>query len=284
MTTYKNFEFESQGARLAGYEWATEKPQAVVYLIHGIGEHSGRYEHVAEYFNNAGIGLMAMDLRGHGRSPGKRGHIGTRTIVRNDIDNLIDVVKQKYPDIPLIHYGHSLGGNISLDYRLKGKNSTEPDGYLITSPWIKLVRPIHPALYKVVKFMSKIIPEAAIGQSIKNEMLGDIEIIEREEGRNLRHQKISLLTAAEGYEISVDLLNDRISDMYGGSQKPVLLMHGSNDPICSVEGSRAIASNYGNICEYIEWKDYLHELHNGTNEKSDLPVLQKMTSWISSIK
>lgn len=283
MTTYKNFTFESQGDCITGYKWETANPVAVAYLIHGIGEHAGRYELVGNMFNKAGINLISMDLRGHGRSPGKRGHICSRSIVRTDIDNLITFVKNKYDGLPLIHYGHSLGGNISLDYRLRGKYSAYPEGYLITSPWVKLVRPIPGALYTFVKVASKIMPQATIGQSIENHMLGNLELIQNEKDIDLRHQKISLLTAVEGFEIAKGLIDDTIKDEYGGGEKPLLLMHGSNDPICSVEGSRAIARNYGDICEYVEWKDYLHELHNGTNTKSPVPVIDKMISWIKTL-
>lgn len=281
MTMYRNFEFESQGTKLAGYEWEIEDPKSIVYLIHGIGEHAGRYELVAKKFNDAGIALYSMDLRGHGRSPGKRGHIEKRSVVRKDVDNLIGYIRTKYPSVPLIHYGHSLGGNISLDYRLRGELSAEPAAYLITSPWVRLVRPISGALYYIVKAGSKIMPTAAIAQSIENEMLGNIEMIEKEENIDLRHQKISLQTAVEGFDIADDLINDKVPDMYGGGKKPVLLMHGSEDPICDVEGSRKIAANYGNLCEYVEWEGYLHELHNGTKDKSWEPVVDKMVTWIT---
>lgn len=280
MTMYKNFEIESQGAKLAGYEWHVPFPKAAVYLIHGIGEHAGRYDHVAKAFNDAGIALISMDLRGHGRSPGKRGHIEKREIIRKDIDNLILYTKNKYPDTPLVHYGHSLGGNITLDYRLRGELSSEPAGYLITSPWVQLVRPITGATYYFVKVAAKILPKAAIAQSIENEMLGNVDLIENEEDIDLRHQKISLTTAIEGFVIAKDLMNNNVADLYGGGARPVLLMHGANDPICDVRGSRAIANNYGEICKYLEWEDYLHELHNGTNEKPYEPVVDKMVSWI----
>lgn len=280
MTLYKNFEFESQGDLIAGYEWYIDNPKVVVYLIHGIGEHAGRYDRVAEAFNSKGIALVAMDLRGHGRSPGKRGHIGKRSVVRKDIDNLIKWTQKKYPSIPLIHYGHSLGGNISLDYRLRGELSSVPKGYLITSPWVKLVRPIPSALYGFVKVASKIFPKMAIAQNIENHMLGDVKLIEKEEHIDLRHQKISLLTAVEGFDIAEELMNNQVNDMYGGGKKQMLLMHGECDPICDVNGSRAIAKNYGEICQYVEWEDYLHELHNGTSEKSSEPITDKMTSWI----
>ena len=283
MTRYKNFQLESEGSYLMGYEWHLYDPRALVYLIHGIGEHAGRYDHVAEYFRNFGISLVSMDLRGHGQSPGKRGHIGRRQTVRKDIDNLIKYIKSQYPDIPLIHYGHSLGGNISLDYRLKGELSAEPKGYLVTSPWVKLVRPISGALYYIVKLGSKIMPKAVISQSIDDEMLGNVTRIKKEENSELRHQKISLHTAVEGFDIAYDLMENKIDDMYGGGKRPILIMHGSKDPICDVSGSRTIAQNYGDLCEYVEWEDYLHELHNGTDEKSCEEILNKMVEWTLKI-
>ena len=69
------------GLNLFAQAWDTDKtPQAAVCLVHGLGEHSSRYQHVAEAFNRAGFAMLAFDHRGHGKSPGKRGHIRTRRI------------------------------------------------------------------------------------------------------------------------------------------------------------------------------------------------------------
>jgi len=280
MTLYKNFEIDSQNEVLTGYEWNISDPKAVCCLIHGIGEHAGRYDHVGKSFNDAGIALVSMDLRGHGRSPGKRGHIGDRIIVRKDIDNLIEYIKRKYPGIPLILYGHSLGGNISLEYRLRGEHSAEMTGYLITSPWIKLVRQIPSILQHVIEVGDKMIPTAVISQKIDNKMLGNMDHIKKEEDSDLRHQNISIHTALEGFSVAEEIMNNSILDKYGGGEKPVLLMHGTDDPVCDIEGSRAVAGIYGEICEFIEWEDYLHELHNGTDDKPGEPVIEKMIDWV----
>ena len=87
---YQLFDFEKRDCIVQGYHFPCEAPHHVVCLIHGIGEHAGRFSRVADYFNHAGIAVVSMDLRGHGRSQGVRGACAPRVEVLKDIDALIE--------------------------------------------------------------------------------------------------------------------------------------------------------------------------------------------------
>lgn len=124
--------------KITGYEWNVENPEKIVCIIHGIGEYAKRFEEVADIFNRNKIAVFALDLRGHGKTDGVRGHTAPRNMVLEDVDKLILYAMEKYPDIKICLYGHSMGGNIVLDYRNRGNLNGELAGYVVTSPWITL--------------------------------------------------------------------------------------------------------------------------------------------------
>ena len=117
---YDNFVYDTGGFKLAGYIWDVPHPDNVVCIIHGIGEYAGRYDRLAKILNPAGIAVLSMDLPGHGLSAGKRRHAAPRSLVLDDVTEMIRYAEEKWPGIPITLYGHSMGGNICLDYRARG--------------------------------------------------------------------------------------------------------------------------------------------------------------------
>ncbi|MGB2782801.1 MAG: alpha/beta hydrolase, partial [Atribacterota bacterium] len=105
------------GLLLFGQSWQPEsKPKAVICLVHGLGEYSGRYTHVADALTLAGYALISFDLRGHGKSEGPRGHTPSYEALMKDISSLLEVTNKQFPQLPSFLYGHSLGGNLVLNY------------------------------------------------------------------------------------------------------------------------------------------------------------------------
>ena len=133
--------FESSWIAKDGLEtyfqgWEPEKtPQAVVCLVHGLGEHSGRYVHVADHLTAAGFAVITMDLRGHGKSAGVRGHVNSMDNFLDDIDRLLKEAEDRYPGMPRFLYGHSLGGFLVLFYTLKRQPVLA--GVVSTSPGLR---------------------------------------------------------------------------------------------------------------------------------------------------
>lgn len=261
---YQLFDMEKRNKEVVGYHYACENPNHVVCLIHGIGEHAGRFHRVADYFNEAGFAVVSMDLRGHGRSSGVRGHCAPREEVLKDIDALIEYAQEFYPGVPVVMYGHSMGGNITLDYRARGGHNDVPAGYVISAPWIRLVRPVTGVLYQVVKLMSKIAPSMTIASACEEADLGNVEYVRPYKDDLLVHPKISMLCAYQGFTIGQALEKGTNEDNGRARKTPCLLMHGDGDKICSVEGSRQFAKLQDpEAFTYVEWPGYYHEIHNG---------------------
>ncbi|MDD5926684.1 MAG: lysophospholipase [Firmicutes bacterium] len=261
---YQNFELEGRNFRITGYHYPCENPEKVVVLIHGIGEHAGRFARMADYFGKEGIAVVSMDLRGHGQTEGKRGHCAPREEVLKDVDALIEYAQKLYPDAPVVMYGHSMGGNITLDYRARGEHNDVPCGYIISAPWIRLVRPVTGVLFQTVKLLSKLMPQMTISQAFPEEQLGNVEYVRPYKDDPKVHSKVSMLCAYEGFTIGTALEKGENEDNGRAKNISCLLMHGTGDKICDIEGSRCFARFQDpEYFTMIEWPGYYHEIHNG---------------------
>ena len=276
---YRNFELESE-VKLVGYEWKCDRPEYAVCLVHGIGEHAGRYDRMGEAFKASGIAMIGMDLRGHGLSSGTRGHTSPRASILGDIDRLMEYIQKEYPGVPIFLYGHSMGGNIALDYRKRGRYRSIPEGYVIASPWIILKRKIPKPLYLFALGMSKVKPDFQMRAKIRPEQLGNVEVISKQANMHLVHDSITVKTALEGLETADLLMSDRLGMQGDGPLKPMLLMCGDADMICDPEGSRILARLEKDRCRFIEWPGLYHEIHNGSPDSDGMEVIRSMIDWI----
>ena len=253
-----HFEWESaDGVMLSGFRDEPETvPGAVLCLIHGLGEHAGRYNDLTCQLCASGIAVLSMDLRGHGTSDGKRGHVAPRIRVIEDIDDLIRKARNAWPGRPVFLMGHSLGGNLVLHHRLTGKEPVS--GTVATSPALVLASPKPPAVVVLLRTMAGLMPSLTIQNKLDPAGLSrnrHIAVAYRNDP--LVHPYISLQAGIEMMDAG-KLILSRAAEPKG----PVLLLHGSADPICSVEGSRQFAREAGEICEYQEYEGMFHELHH----------------------
>ncbi|HPR23659.1 MAG TPA: lysophospholipase [Bacillota bacterium] len=283
---FENFPIKGSGEkdRITGYLWAKEEPDYVICIIHGIGEHAGRYDRMNKFLSEANIACLSMDLKGHGASSGKRGHCAPRESVLGDIDILLEHAMKKYPNKPVILYGHSLGGNIALDYRARGKLNDKPFAYIISAPWIELVNKPAAPLFLFVKIMARICPEMTIKSSVNEEDLGHPLSVQPYKTNPMVHDKISMLCAFEAFEKGEALAKNENEDNGRSKGQPLLVMHGTEDRVCSIEGSRKFVSHEKEACTYIEWEGMFHEIHNGNKENDGTEVIMKMIEWIRGLK
>ena len=256
---YQLFDFEKRDCIVQGYHFPCEAPHHVVCLIHGIGEHAGRFSRVADYFNHAGIAVVSMDLRGHGRSQGVRGACAPRLEVLKDIDALIEYAQAFYPGVPI--------------------------GYIISAPWIRLVRPVSSGLLTAVKLLSKIAPNYKIKSEFPENDLGNVAYVRPYKKDPMVHPYATALCAYEGFTIGTALEKGSNEDNGRARKTPCLLMHGTADKICDVQGSREFAKLQDpQSFTLVEWSGYYHEIHNGgPHGETGEAVIERAIAFIESL-
>ena len=281
---YENFTLkEMKKGIIQGYSWPLENPDKVVCIIHGIGEYGGRYDRMAGKFAEANIATLSMDLRGHGDSIGSKGDCAPRDLVLDDICDLILHARTKYPNTPIILYGHSMGGNILLDFRNRGAFNNIPEKYIITGPWIRLIKPIEGALAVLLKVMSKLAPSATIGSAVDEEILGNPNSVKPYKTNPMVHNRISFGCAADGKNIGEAIEKGTLEDNGNAHNIPTLIMHGTADKICDITGTEITARRMideGQNVRFKPWEGLFHEIHNGNLESNGDEVIQYAIDFI----
>lgn len=277
---------------IQGYHWPLteadrpEGPKKVICIVHGIGEHGGRYDRVASRFHDAGYAVLSMDLRGHGDSLGVKGDCAPRKDVLDDVSALLTCAQLRYPGVPIILYGHSMGGNITLDYRCRGGMNDVPTAYLISAPWIRLVHPIPEPVYWAVKALSKVLPRFTVGSAVDESALGNPASVQPYTADPMVHNRISALCAVDGFVVGRALERGRLEDNGRAAKIPLMLMHGGDDQICDPQATQALAARLqelGEAVKHIEWKGLFHEIHNGGRESNGDEVIDRMIEYFDSI-
>jgi len=270
--------FETQwqtqdGVAVFAQGWEPETPtiKAVVCLVHGLGEHSSRYPHVAEAFCRAGIALFAADTRGHGRSGGKRGHFPSIEAVNKDIDLLLAQARQRYPGLPLVLYGHSLGGVLVLQYTLNRKPDLK--GVIATSAGLRTALEKQPLKIWVAKVLGALLPGLTLASGLDvNALSHDQWVIDAYNNDELNHDKVSL-----GFgRIMLDVARQTL-DHAAEFQLPLLMIHGKADAIAYASGSMEFAAAIPARARLVLVDDGYHELHNEPGKEE---MIRKMVEWV----
>jgi alpha-beta hydrolase superfamily lysophospholipase len=253
--------------------WEPENPpKGVIILVHGLGEHIGRYStHFADHFSNEGFSILTFDLPGHGKSGGKRGHIKDYEDFNKLLSAGISYAKNKYPSLPIFLYGHSLGGLIVLEYSIQIKSAI--NGVIVSAPVLDVNEPIPPVKLALAKIMNKISPSFTLDSGLNRNMLSrDKSVIERYNADPLVHGHTSARMGMFIIEKGAFVLNNakKVS-------LPTLIMVGSAEGIVSKKAIHDFCEKSDKCSEKI-WTDLYHELHN---EPEKMNILKFTTEWIA---
>ncbi len=246
----------ADGVFLIGHLWKpVEKPRASIIIVHGIGEHSLRYDSWAKKFCEHGYIVYSVDLRGHGLSEGRRGHIDNLNNYLDDISCLVRRVKHNWDEVPVFLYGHSMGGNIVLSFLLRKRQDFA--GAIITSPWLKLVNPPSSFFQKVAAYMNYFFPGMTFSTGIKSKELSSVPKLQKaSDCDKLMHHKISVRLFNELNRSSLMIL-ERHSRFY----IPMFFAHGTSDVITDFGATRQLADKIGENARFFGAKNARHELH-----------------------
>lgn len=248
--------------------------KAVIAIVHGSGDHSGRYESVANALVSKGYKVYAFDLKGHGKSPGKRGHINNWQEYREDLRVFLQLVQNKNPGKPIIPFGHSMGGVIVLDYCLHEPEFV--DKVICTSPAIGKLG-ISPVLFWIAKMLDNISPSLVLPTGLDVTKFSRVENFDKKTLADpLFHRK-----ATPRFGMEMNKTVEFIHAHTGEFRLPLYLIHGTGDEIASIEGSRKFVRNlkYDNYT-YKEYEGGYHELFNDLVKEE---VLEDMVEWLDKI-
>ncbi len=266
--------FKGAGVAEIHYQqWSPEhKPRALIVLVHGAAEHSGRYRRFAEHFVQSGYATAALDHIGHGRSEGQRGYVGNFGEYVETLDRFVRLLKQEFPDTPRVLLGHSMGGLIASCYLLQ--NQDDFVGCVLSGPAIKtdLEPPIWQRL--LIQFFSAVAPRLGVLQLDATGVSRDpLEVRQYLDdplvyGGKLTARKVAQLFAA------MQWIQEQAADIH----LPMLLMHGEADSLTSPAGSRY-------LYEQISSEDKTLKLYPGLyheifNEPERAQVFADLQAWL----
>ncbi len=264
----------ADGVKLAAQDWRPEgSAVAVVGLVHGLGEHQGRYGHVIAALNRAGFAVLGFDLRGHGRSEGPRGYVPAYDALLDDIDLLLAQAAQRYPSLPRFLYGHSLGGNLVLIHTLRRRPTLA--GVVATSPILRTA--FKPPAWKLVlgRAMCRLWPRLSMSNEIDPDGLShDAQVARAYVDDPLVHARVSPRLGIGLIEAGLWLL-----DHAAEFRLPLLLVHGGADPITSAQATREFAQRVPGDCTCKIWEGLYHETHN---EPQKAEVIAFTIEWLKA--
>lgn len=277
MDSYKHDKgtFIGSGANEIFFQnWTVDNPRGILIVVHGLGEHSGRYENIIRALEKKKVSIYALDHRGHGRSKGKRGHIDSFSDYINDLKHFVNLVKDQNDSLPVIMLGHSLGGVIACRFAIE--HGSDINALILSSGGYVPATPVSSALIAVAKVFSKVAPKLAFGNGLDVKGLShDADVIDVYENDPLVHDRVSARFATEFMAAGEECLN-RAAEL----TMPLLVFHGSADPICSVDGSREVYEKATSADkEFYIFEGLYHETMNEVEEEKK-KVLDAVTAWI----
>lgn len=250
-------------------------PTAVVMLIHGLGEHSGRYAHVAEALNDAGVAVHALDHRGHGKSEGKRVFVKSYDEFMRDLVQFRTHIEHEHPDLPLILLGHSMGGNLAVGHTLDHQAGIA--GLALSGAALEVGSDLSPGKLKAFKLIARIAP------GIRPEGLS-AEAISRDPNVVEAYQNDPLVfTGKISAGLGAALIDamERFPARYPELTLPILVLHGTDDQLASVDGSRALEAAAVNADVTAHYYEGLY--HEVFNEPEQDQVLSDLVGWVESV-
>lgn len=264
-----------RGTEIYYQSWTpTGKSKAILALAHGIGEHSGRYAHVADYFAGMGYAFWACDLRGHGKSGGRRGHINSFHEYLADLDHLIRVAREKTPAPKTFMIGHSLGGLIAPLYAQQYPR--ELTGLILSAPAFREKVKASPLTILLAKTISPILPTFTAKTGLDANLLSrDREVVRKYVEDPMVHGVVTARWFTE-YRRAQDEAMRAASELV----LPTLVLQGGADGIVDAHVTSEFFRKLASPDKTLRVFDgFYHEVLNEPGKES---VLRDMDAWLTA--
>lgn len=250
------------------------KPKAILLVVHGFAEHSGRYGNLVDYFLSRGYGIYTFDLRGHGKSDGIRGYADRFSDFVNDLEIFRELVQSRHQNVPLFLLGHSAGGTIAAAYSVSHQNGFYGlvlSGTLLSPPADVLAVTVFAA-----RLLSRFAPLTGLYKLDAEAVSQDKSVVYAYVHDPLVYQ--GKVRARMGVELmdAMAMIRRRVSEI----RLPVLIMHGDADRLSDPEGSQTVYSGAGSADKTLKiYPGFYHEIFN---EPGRQQVFADMDVWLTT--
>lgn len=266
----------ADGLTLHTVKWPTDAPKAIVFLVHGIGEHSGRYAHVAQALNARGYTVYALDHRGHGRSPGKRRWFDDFQRPVDDLKQYFDLIRIQHPTLRVFVYGHSMGSLLATLFCLRYQEQVA--AFISSGSPLSVDEGRSPLFLMAASLMASVLPNMKL-QSLEigsAALTRDAEMAAAYDADPLNDHSPTSLGMANRLLNTARETRKRLPAL----KLPMLILHGTADQICPPSASKLLYMLTASPDKTLKLYDGLrHEIHNELERET---VLSDIGQWLDA--
>ncbi|MDI6894884.1 MAG: lysophospholipase [Bacillota bacterium] len=262
----------ARGAELFWQCWRPPGPRGVFLVVHGLGEHSGRYQNVVDALEGLPLSIWAHDLRGFGRSTGQRGHVDSFWDYMEDLDSFLELVRTEEGELPAFLLGHSFGGLVALHYALCRPGRLA--GLVLSSPCVGLALEIPRWKRNAGMLLARFLPRFSMPNGIDPTLLSrDAEVVQR-------YRRDPLVTDRVSARLFAEMLSGmaRVARRAVQLDAPCLLLLAGEDGLVSVPVAENVFVRLGTHDKEMHvYPGYFHELFN---EEAKEEPLGRLRQWL----
>lgn len=272
---HRDGRFSGTGSQALHYQcWEPDAlPRAILAVVHGFGEHGGRYGNVVNHLIPRGFAVYAFDHRGHGRSPGRRGHINAWSEFRGDVREFLSLIRREQSERPMFLLGHSLGGLIAIEYVLR--EGPQLNGLVVSNPLLTTAR-LSPVVRAAAAVLAYLAPSVAIKTGI------DAAAISRDPAVVQQYRDDVLVHSTGTPRLSAEINAARkwTSAHAADLQVPFMVILGGADRLVPPAGGRRFFENV--TLADKELKEYPGAYHEPHNDIIAEQVLTDLARWLEA--
>ncbi|HEX9885115.1 MAG TPA: alpha/beta hydrolase [Longimicrobiales bacterium] len=265
------------GACLRSRRWEAGEPRGRVLLVHGLGEHGGRWGHVARFLAGRGFGVFSYDQRGHGASEGARGHLPSFDVLLDDLRHAQEELERRLPgEGPPFLYGHSMGGLVVIRY-VQSYGAPSP-GVVLSAPWLGTAMEVPGWKRLAARLLTRFAPEVTLTTDLEASALSRDPGVQRAyDSDPLVHRRLSPRLFAQVEQAQALALEQGLHPSV-----PALVLVPEDDPITDVGLTlRWAGSLPGGQVRVLRLAGLRHEPHNEPEGES---VLASVVEWLEGLR
>lgn len=254
--------------------WLPEQTlKAILLIVHGLAEHSGRYKNVVEHFVPRGFAVYSFDLRGHGKSEGTRCYVEHFSDYINDLHTFLTMIRGLHPDVKIFLMGHSMGGTIAEVYAVQYQH--ELAGLIVSGAGLKAGQSITAIVKLMAKIVSMLFPRMGVSTLDASTISRDKAVVVAYVSDPLVYRdKVSARLGSELIDMMDKYLPAKIPELI----LPVLIMHGAEDRLMDKEGSTLLYNISDSPDKTLKFYDGLY--HEIFNEPEREKVFSDVETWL----